>query len=284
MVPSRSLEADVLATGKRPVESLRLIDRLGLYHAVFTDPERADMPTPDTATWKTAYECLQMLETNKTPGSIYDLLVTTEEARAYAWSMATLTPWEQLPDDPPPRPGKLPMPLATQAAREGFKAPNRLSDIVTAAHRHRPAIVGFKDTVHEKRAGFEERDRFGMTIREWDSRGGSWRLQVLYAILVDVAERTGPAGKGGAATEEAVLTEWQQFLDHLVEMDVMDAPSIKRLVDGKILASALGARPGRWTGPALDVALAWQFRNPGVEDPAGAIEEVRRKRVELGIQ
>ncbi|KAK4201399.1 hypothetical protein QBC40DRAFT_253223 [Triangularia verruculosa] len=67
-----------------------------------------------------------------------------------------------------------------------------------------------------------------MTIRDWDSRGGNWRLQVL--------------------TQEAVLAEWQQFLDHLVEMDVMNAPSVKRLVDGKILAGALGVKPGKWTG------------------------------------
>jgi len=242
------------------------------------------MPQPDIASWKESYECLHHLEENKTPGSIYDLLVTTEEARYYAWCLATLTPWEQLPDDPPIRPGKPALPLATQAAREGFKAPNKLSDLVTAAHRHLPAITELKDIVRERMAGVDERDRFGMTIREWDSRGGNWRLQVLYAILADVAERALTARKQGEAfTPEPVLAEWQRFLDHLVDLDVMNAPSIKRLVDGKILASALGVRPGRWTGAALDVALAWQFRNPGVEDPAGAIEEVRKRRVELGI-
>jgi hypothetical protein len=251
---------------------------------VFTDPERADMPRPDTAHWRTAYECLELLESNKTPGSIYDLLVTSEEARYYAWSLATLTPWEQLPDDPPLPSGKLALPLPTQAAREGFKAPNKLCDVITAAHRHRPAILELRDIVREKRAGVDERDRFGMAIRDWDARGGNWRLQVLFAILVDVAERV-VAGKdaAGSLTQHSVLVEWQHFLDHLVEMDVMNAPSIKRLVDGKILASALGVKPGRWTGAALDVALAWQFRNPGVEDPAGAIEEVRKRREELGI-
>ena len=254
-----------------------------MYHAVFTNPERVNMPSPDTATWKTAYECLDRLEANKTPGSIYDLLVTTEEARYYAWSLATLTPWEQLPDDPPLRSGRPALPLPTQAAREGFKAPNKLSDVVTAAHQHRPAILEFKDIVLENRQGVNERDRFGMAIRDWDARGGIWRLQVLFAILVDVEGQVG-AGKGGEGTQEAVLAQWQRFLDHLVELDVMNAPTIKRLVDGKLLAKELGANPGRWTGPALEVALAWQFRNPGVEDPAGAIEEVRKRREELGIR
>ncbi|KAK4103521.1 hypothetical protein N658DRAFT_421352 [Parathielavia hyrcaniae] len=281
------VELEKMMKGKRPVESLRLIDRLGLYHAVFTDPERADMPRPDTASWRAAYKCLELLESNKTPGSIYDLLVTSEEARYYAWSLATLTPWEQLPDDPPLPSGKPALPLPMQAARGGFKAPNKLCDVITAAHRHRPAILELREIVREKRAGVDERDRFGMSIRDWDVRGGNWRLQVLFAVLVEVAECTvAVAGKeptAGSRSQDSVLAEWQQFLDHLVNIDVMNAPSIKRLVDGKMLASALGVRPGRWTGAALDVALAWQFRNPGVVDAAGAIEEVRKRRDELGI-
>jgi hypothetical protein len=222
-----------------------------------------------------------MLEATKTPGSIYDLLVTSEEARYYAWSLATLTPWEQLPDDPPLRSGKPALPLPTQAAREGFKAPNKLSDIVTAAHRHRAAILELRDVVRDKREGMNERGHFGMTIRDWDARGGNWRLQVLFAILVDVADRVATSKDG--STRETVLAEWQLFLDHLVELDVMDAPTIKRLVDGKLLSKELEVRPGRWMGAALDVALVWQLRNPGVTDPAGAVGEVRKRRDELGI-
>ncbi|GAB1319042.1 CCA tRNA nucleotidyltransferase, mitochondrial [Madurella fahalii] len=271
------VELEKMLKGKHPVESLKLIHRLGLYHAVFTDPNRVDMPKPDITTWNAAYECLDFLETNKTPGSIYDMLVTSDEARYYAWSLATLTPWEQLPDDPPLPSGKAALPLPTQAAREGFKAPNKLCDVINAAHRHRPAILELRDVVREKREGLNERDRFGMAIRDWDARGGNWRLQVLFAVLVDVASRNG-------STREAVLAEWQQFLDHLVELDVMNAPSIKRLLDGKILAKELGVRPGRWMAAALDVALAWQLRNPNATDPGGAIEEVRNRREELGIQ
>ncbi len=126
-----------------------------------------------------------------------------------------------------------------------------------------------------------ERGHFGMTIRDWDARGGNWRLQVLFAILVDVADRVATSKDG--STRESVLAEWQLFLDHLIELDVMDAPTIKRLVDGKLLSKELGVRPGRWMGAALDVALVWQLRNPGVTDPEGAVGEVRKRRDELGI-
>lgn len=79
------------------------------------------------------------------------------------------------------------------------------------------------------------------------------------------------------------LSNWQTFLDHLVELDVLDAPSMKRLLDGRCLAQALGIKPGKWTGKALEVCMAWQLRHPGETDPAGAIEEVRQRREELGI-
>lgn len=253
------------------------------------------MPRPDTTTWKTAYECLEQLEADKdkTPNSLYALLVTSDEARYHAWALATLTPWEQLPDDPPLKPGKPALPLPARAAREGFKAPNKLSDLVAAAHRHRPAIVELRDLVRDRRDGMRARDRIGMAIRDWDARGGSWRLQVLFAALVDVAERAGgakkKAGQGEAETQTKavtvaeVLAEWQRLLDHVVELDLMDAPAIRRLVDGKMLSRELGVKPGKWMGAALDVALAWQLRNPGVTDPAGAVDEVRSRREELGI-
>ncbi|KAK0735682.1 hypothetical protein B0T21DRAFT_402372 [Apiosordaria backusii] len=274
------VELEKMLKGKHPVESLRLIDRLGLYHAVFTNPERPDMPKPDISHWNLAYECLFFLENNNTPESIWQLLVSTEEARYFAWSLATLTPWEQLPDDPPLKSGKAALPLATQAAREGFKAPNKLSDVVTAAHRHRPAILELKAIVDQQKVEMEDRAKFGMAIREWDARAvGSWRLQVLYAIMVDVAERT-----AGSSTREEVLIQWQDFLDHLVELDLMNAASLKRLIDGKYLSKELGVKPGKWTGAALEVVMEWQLRNPGVEDPAGAVEEVRKRKEELGIK
>ena len=79
------------------------------------------------------------------------------------------------------------------------------------------------------------------------------------------------------------LAEWQSFLDHLSESNAFEAPNIKRLIDGRQLADALGVRSGKWTGPALDICVEWQLKHPEKTDPAEAIEEVRRRRWELGI-
>lgn len=253
--------------------ALKLIDRLRLYHAIFTDPGRLQMPTPDTTNWAAVYTCLDSLAADNTLDSIFARLVANDEEKYAAWVFAAVVPWEQLPDDPPKR-GKLGLPLPTLVAREGFKAPNKVSDIITAAHRHRPEMVGLKNVVCTAEA--RQRDFFGMAIVEWDSKGGHWRLQLLYAILADIQLR---AGKGEDAKD--VLAEWQKLLDHLVRLDLMNVPQLKRLVDGNMLGSELGRRPGKWLAKGLKIALEWQLRNPEATDPAGALEEVTKRQDEL---
>ncbi len=238
------------------------------------------MPTPDLSNWSAAYECLQLLEQGRKPGSIYDVLVVDPDARYGAWNLAALTPWAQLPEDKPAKKGKPPTPWATQAIREGIRAPNKLCNLAEGAHRHRSEIQELKKIVCEEQPTMKERDRFGMAIRGWDSKGGQWRLQVLYAVLVDAEMRTG----GGNEAVETVLAEWQRFVDHLIKLDVIDAPALKYIANGKVLAEELGLKSGPWMAPALNMVLAWQFRNPDVTDPTGAVEEVKRRKGELGIK
>lgn len=243
------------------------------------------MPRPDISNWAAAYEALDVLAARKTPGSIYHILVRSDEAVYFAWQLAAVAPYEQLPDEAPKKPGKPPIPWATQANRGGLMSPNKLTDVITAAHRHRPAILELKNAVRDKAPHVNERERFGMAIREWDVKGGHWKLQVLYALLVEVMERTGsrPAGNEPETTREDVFLEWQAFLDHLEALDVMDAPAVKRLIDGTQLAKALGVKPGKWMTAALDVVMRWQLQHPGVTDLVGAVEEVKARRQELGI-
>ncbi|KAK6853624.1 poly A polymerase head domain-containing protein [Apiospora arundinis] len=144
--------------------------------------------------------------------------------------------------------------------------------------------MALKNAVCAKESYINERDRFGMAIRQWEARGGQWRLQVLSAFLVEASQVLGSASaKENANTEVEFLAGWQLFLDHLRELDVVEAPLLKRIIDGTQLAKALGVRPGRWMTQALDVCVAWQLRNPEATDPAGAVEEVRSKKDELGI-
>ncbi|KAI0401865.1 hypothetical protein F4802DRAFT_609151 [Xylaria palmicola] len=276
------VEIEKMLKGKDPRKSLQYIHDLGLYHTIFTDPTRQQMPLPDLSRWSNAYECLSHLFKDQAPSSIISILVQTDEVAYYAWTLSALTPWEYVEEPVHTGKGKPLPPLISLAAREGIKAPNKLCDLVTAAHNNRADIMALKTAVVQKATYIGERDRFGMAIRHWDARGGHWRLQVLFSLLFEATERWKP-GNTSSAENEAFLGEWQLFLEHLRELDVLEAPSLKKIIDGTQLGKALGLKPGKWMAGALEVCVAWQLRHPDATDPEGAVEEVRRRREGLGI-
>lgn len=165
---------------------MHFIDRLGLYSTIFTDPTAKAVPEPPTHRWRFAYDCLETLRLNESPGSIYKLLVRTEDTTELAWILAALCPWAEVAAPTPIKAGgKIPLPYATIVAREGIKATNRICDAVTAAFRHYDEISSFKRAVIYQEPWTQERDRLGMAIRRWDATGGHWKLQVVLAILVE---------------------------------------------------------------------------------------------------
>ncbi|KAI1265890.1 hypothetical protein F5Y18DRAFT_426406 [Xylariaceae sp. FL1019] len=280
------VELEKMLKGNDPRKSLEYINDLGLYHTIFTDPTQKDMPSPELIDWHKAYGCLAFLSQNNTPGSIYSTLVRTNEARYYAWVLAAVSPWarftesEQKSDKKEKAKARLPLP--TLAVREGIRAPTKLCDLVTAAYKNREDVMSLKKAVVSKEPYINERDRFGMAIRRWDSRVGHWRLQVMFALVVEAMQRWSLQPLSSASNDE-FLGEWQLFLDHLQELDVMEAPSLSKIIDGTQLAKALGLKPGRWMTKALDVCVAWQLRNPDEVDPEGAVREVDKRRKELDL-
>lgn len=284
-----------MTLGEYPRDAVRYIQDLGLYHTVFTDPSKEDMARPDLTGWREAYNFLDSLATY----SLHDVLVTSDEERYLAWILACIVPFSRVPfnvanyrKDPP---------AAMLAAREGIKAPNKIAEVVTAAVLHRKEIVELKNIAVQGLKHANERDYFGMRIRAWDAREKLWRMQVLFAMLDDIMQRVQTAALGNSgssngaasrspATEQsasavidAVQQDWHRFVDHLKRLDLLDAPSIKPLVDGRLLSKELGIKPGKWMAPALDICMAWQLRNPQETDPAAGIEEVRQRKEELGI-
>lgn len=258
-------------------------------------------PQPSLEGWSATYEFLH--DSPSDIGSVYDVLVTSDEARYYAWVLACVAPFARLPVSASANPKKQP-PVATVAAREGIKAPTKLSDLVTAAVRHREEICELKSKVCSGNASQIGRDTIGMAIRGWEAKGTHWRLQVLFAILYDVMVQATASTELGATSHTSdklseppeaddapkasssvtVERDWKGFLDRLQTLNLMDAPSLKPLVDGRRLMHTLEIKkPGRWMSSALDICMAWQLRNPDETDSAGAIEEVRRRKEELGI-
>ncbi|KAM5374923.1 hypothetical protein ACJA88_007588 [Fusarium oxysporum] len=237
------VELEKMLKGDHPFEALQLIHELQLFHAIFTDPTQENLPVPDISRWAVAYTCLDELLNDRDSTSIAGRLITSTDATYSAWNLAALSPWMTVEEPPNPRRKANALPLVAIVSREGFKAPNRLSSIVAASHRNRDEILELKHAVCNGESYIQERDQ-----------------------------------------QSNFLAGWKSFLDHLAKLDVYEVTTLEKLLDGGKLAKALGGiKPGKWTGPALDVCVAWQLRNPGETDPTGAIEEVQRRREELGI-
>ncbi|OHW92812.1 tRNA nucleotidyltransferase [Colletotrichum incanum] len=187
------VEMEKMLKGKRPRSSLDLIRTLGLYEAIFTDPNGTEHPQPDLSKWHLVYDLLDNLVCNKAPGSIYDVLVKSDEAAYFAWNLVAVIPYSHVEKESPLPKSRATLPLTTLVAREGIKAPNKLCDVITAAHRHRPDITALKQIVCAKESTATKRDIVGMAIRKWDGQGSHWRVQVLYALLVEALEKL-PSG------------------------------------------------------------------------------------------
>ncbi|CAN8102568.1 unnamed protein product [Discula destructiva] len=274
------VELEKMLKGEHPRDAVRYIDELGLYQTIFTDPAKPDMPRPDLTGWSTVYEFLHALSSH----TLYETLVTSDEQRYFAWVLACVVPFTQFPyPEDPFRNLKKNPPLAMLAVREGFKAPNKVSELVTAAWLDLREIQELKEVVCNKTERVNCRDYFGMAIRRWEARGKHWRLQVLFAMLDDVMRRTQHMSDP-EPTLAAIRSNWLCFIDHLQKLELMDAPSIRPLADGRMISAALGIKPGKWMSSVTDVCMEWQLRNPQETDPAGAFDEVRLRKKELGIE
>lgn len=191
----------------KPRKALKLIDELGLYSTVFTDPTASKPSEPKTTHWNHSYNCLHYMMTDKTSQSIYAFLVYKdavdgakfphghEEAPLLAWILSALSPWAQIhPQSGVTPKGKLVVPFGGAVAREGIKLPSRICNIVTGAFRNREHIAASKRAVIDKKSWILERDILGMKIRQWERDGGYWRLQVMLAILVEAMDLTHGTG------------------------------------------------------------------------------------------
>ena len=284
-----------LLEGPGPHRALSLIDRLGLYNEIFTDPTTADCKAVDTASWHRAYDTLQTTVNAGSEGpalakslnTIRSTLLRSPEDVYHAWLLTCFVPWAREPPKLSQKSPKRPMTAASLAAREGIKAENKIYRLVDDAASHLQDIIEKKDafnhegcppTVPLKRkqgASLEiQRETQGLAIRKW---GFNWRSSVMYALLTEVAET-----KTEDQSQE-VLEGYCSWLSGLSSLKLLDVDQLKPIVDGKDLMNAFNTKGGKWVSAALDCVIEWQLRNPSQIDAASAIAEVTQRREELNI-
>lgn len=187
------IELEKMLKGPRPYMALQLINRFGLYRTVFTDPTRELPAEPETSLFQPAFEFVESTIQGDPKDSVVAAhLLRNAEEQYLAWICATLMPWADAPTVPHQKPLQRPYFAAYLVAREGFKAPNKVCDVVAASLGHGENI---RNLVAECARGLQRpdtinptcdataRDTLGMAIRRW---GSTWRTQVLFNLIYEV--------------------------------------------------------------------------------------------------
>ncbi|KAL6164999.1 CCA tRNA nucleotidyltransferase [Exserohilum turcicum] len=273
-------ELEKMLRGPRPRMALELINRFGLYQTIFTDPTRELPAGPETEYFKPAYELIESVDTKSgdVPAVIPATLLKNEEDEYLAWICATTMPWADAPKVPHSKPSQRPLFAAYLVAREGFKAPNKICDVVASSLSNSEKIRNLvaqcakglrrPDTINPT-SDATARDTLGMAIRQW---GSTWRTQVLFNLCYEIVL--------GRVSRDDTFRSYASFLGRVTELGLLEADTFKPLVKGTDLAKALNTQPGPWMKDALDVVMAWQLRNPDTMDTKGAIEAVAASRSE----
>lgn len=290
--PSQSLS---LVEGPGAHKALSLIDRLGLYNEVFTDPTDAKCNSVDTTNWHRAYDQLRDMTKAGSEGSslpspfktIQSILLRNADDKYHAWILTCFIPWARAPPKSQQKSSKRPMNAASVAAREGIKAENKIYRLVDDAVSHLRDIIEKKDAIiredqttilpSKRKQGASadmQREMQGLAIRTW---GSNWRSIVMYALLTEVAETK-------TETEaQAVLDGYSSWLSRLSSLDLLGVDQLDPIVKGDELMKAFNTRGGKWVSAALDCVIKWQLRNPDRRDKEGAIAEVVERKEELNI-
>ena len=205
------IETEKMLKGPDPHLALSLIDRLGLYETVFTDPTRTMEYSPDIGHLRKGYDFVREILSDARFGfpAIRDILIKTSDDQYFAWITAALMPWADAPLLPPPKPTGRPQYAAHLVAREGLKIPNKISDVVATASKNVEEIRKIKDDCyiqvkypHRKNTSEEAaaRDTLGMAIRRW---GPLWKQEVLYSLIHEICS-------GSISRESKYSTYWDR--------------------------------------------------------------------------
>lgn len=187
------IELEKMLKGPDPRTALALIDKFGLYNTVFTDPTRDVQFEPETTYFGVAYDFVDRVIRNDNQDInpvIPETLLRNSEEQYLAWICGTVMPWADAPPIPHSKPSQRPFHAAYLVAREGFKAPNKVCDVISASLNNGEEIRTlvsrcYKALRQSSSANSSDtaRDALGMAIRRW---GSTWRTQVFFSLVYEI--------------------------------------------------------------------------------------------------
>ncbi|MCJ1288219.1 CCA tRNA nucleotidyltransferase, mitochondrial [Xylographa opegraphella] len=304
------IEIEKMLKGPQPKYALSLIDRLGLYNTVFTDPGQERTLVVDTTHWAKAYNELCAVEGAETGDclsppalqTIKHFLISNTHETYLSWLLCALTPWAKVENPEKQKKGaKKNPPMLAVIAREGLKTENKALNVIKDAAIYYNEIIASKDALFEvassvmvpmkRKQETLSREALGMAIRRW---GGNWRSATLLAMLVEIMGTEESVGMrlplllvelifDTTSGRQQIEEQYAGWLAHVKSLDLMNAYTFKPVVDGAQLMQAFDRPSGKWIVSALNIVMEWQLRNPGKTAIKEAIGEVKMRWKELGL-
>ncbi|CEL08824.1 hypothetical protein ASPCAL11969 [Aspergillus calidoustus] len=270
------IEVEKMLQGPDPRGALHIIDRLKLYPTIFANHQ--DDVVPETSSWSLAYDALHRLlssdEEVEAMKRVRTLLVRDTLEKYYAWMIAAHAPWSAVSTRAAPSGKKSFLPRMAEVARDSLRADNKTVTMLGQTANHWRNIIDVKAAVVE---GLMQgtpaviRQQVGLHIRSWEK---DWRLCILLSLLQEIMQ-------GGEFVQ--VVQTYDRFLSYILEQRLDSAFELKPIVNGDEVKKFLDAKSGRWLSTALDFVIQWQLLHPENQDKQQALEELGRRREELGI-
>ena len=261
--------------GPDPYTALCLIDHLGLYNTIFTDPKFSNSSGAKTERWANAYRAFRSSLTNDSDEhlSVRNILLMDKEDEYLAWILVALVPWANKSEPVAPGAKSSSRSSAERVTRESLKRGNTICKVVGDAASNLTDIIEMKNAsldelmvgnVPKKRKHASlDRGKLGMKIRQW---GPHWRSCVIFTLALELME---------SEDHQGVFKEYAAWLNALRDLDVLNAYELKHVIDGRRVKELCNLEGGPWIKEALDVVMEWQLQNPG--DPHIENCEVRVK-------
>ncbi|KAL8742497.1 MAG: hypothetical protein Q9190_005030 [Brigantiaea leucoxantha] len=281
------IEIEKMLRGPHPCMAISHIDQLTLYDTIFTSPEHDQIGKPHVDKWEQVYNLLNSIVTQSSESELEDLLLKSSntirqtlirdpEELYRSWLLSAFVPWARTPPVAPnPKKPNTKEPAGGIAARGGIRADNTIFKIIKNAIGSLDDIICTKDAATgDEKEKYLTRETQGMAIRHW---GSNWRSSALFALLTQAME-----------TEEGEFPRLMQgyatWLSSLDELGVLDAWQLKPIITGDTLAGKIQKKRGPWLARALEeIVIPWQLRHPTNDDQTAVVEEVIRRKTEIGL-
>ncbi|KAJ2083682.1 CCA tRNA nucleotidyltransferase, mitochondrial [Coemansia sp. RSA 988] len=243
------VELDKMAAGARPLLAIRLLLRLGLYSVVFRAPSHAPAPTePIESATDIARAVLHLLDARDAVGKLVARLPMTSAVAAPATRRALVLAAYTFPyHSATVADGRRTAALASVVVRDGLKLSGNDAGTTAALHALAPRLAAAAEACA---AGEMGRQALGLLVRD---AGARWAAAAVFAAAVDVYCGMQPVD---AAAKYAALA------DAIDAHGLVEAYTLKPLVDGRAAARILGIRPGPGIRDVLEQVMAWQLDHP----------------------